>query len=140
MGNRGSFRQGRSRSRVANLTFILDGGSGAALTTGLKIWQEIPFPCSIEKIKVEADQSGSMVLNLYRLSEAERIAGVTASSSYSICAQSQPTLTSVQRITDTTLSGWDTYLRAEDWLYVNIDSVSSISKAAVSLTLRRYFV
>lgn len=137
MANRGSFRQGRGSSRRTTVNVSLDGGAGSALTTGLKTWWEIPFPCVIEKAKIEADQSGSVVLDIYRLTEAERIQGVAAAAAYSICTASKPTLSTAQRMTDTTLNGWNVQLEAEDWLYLNVDSVTSISKLTLSLTLRR---
>lgn len=140
MSDRGSFRGiGRGRSRVSTVIAVVDGGGGVAITSGLKLWFEVPYACTIEAVRIEADQVGSITFNIYKLLESERMAGVAADSTHSICAQSQPLISSAQRMADTTLSGWDTYVQAGDWLYVNVDSASTVSKVSLSLTTRRYF-
>lgn len=142
MSNRGGFRGvGRGRARIAAVGVILDG-SGSAIGTGLRGGIEIPYDCLIESLAVRATDgnTGSLVLDLWRLSASENDAGVTPSSAYSIVSQSKPTLVTTNRYSDKTLAGWINHLYAGDWLFYNVDSVSGLTRITISLQLRRYLV
>ncbi|GAI94589.1 unnamed protein product [marine sediment metagenome] len=52
-------------TNVADLTFIIDGG-GSAITTGQKGHLEIPFACTITGWTILADQSGSIVVDVWK--------------------------------------------------------------------------
>jgi hypothetical protein len=142
VSNRGVFRGiGRGRSRVAAANVILDG-AGSTLATGLKGAFEVPFDALIERVALEATDgnTGSITLDLYRLSEAERMAGVAAGAAASICGGAKPAISSGGRMADTSLNGWDALLRAGDWLYVNVDAVTTFTRLTFALTLRRVLV
>src|SRR6266568_7794617 len=104
-----------SRSRRGTVNIILDGGSGAVLATGL--WRPIHFPFAaiITEIRLEANVSGSIVIDLYQCRDDER----PAVASQSICAADKPTLSSSQRTTNTQLQGWNNTINKDDWLYPN---------------------
>ena len=50
---------------IATLTFVIDGG-GAAIATGIKGDLEIPFACTINQVTLLADQSGSIVVDIWK--------------------------------------------------------------------------
>lgn len=116
---------------------ILDGG-GAVLTTGLKAAFEIPFPCDITKAAMEVTDgtTGSVTLDIRRITEAQRISGYAQSSADSI-AGAKLVMTSAARLVDYALNGWDVRLAPEDWLYINVDSATTVTRLTLSLTLRR---
>lgn len=133
-----SFRRARSSSLSVNID-----GYGVVILTGLKrVGVEIPYACKIMSSKLDTIDAttGSIVIDIYRLSGQERFAGVAPSSSYSICSQNKPTLTSEARQEDTGLSGWDRLLYPDDWLYFNVDSVTSLLGVTLTLTFRRELV
>jgi len=55
-----------SNQKVATIIFIIDGGA-SAITTGEKGHLEIPFACTIQQVTMLADQSGSIVVDIWKL-------------------------------------------------------------------------
>ncbi|GAI77252.1 unnamed protein product, partial [marine sediment metagenome] len=50
---------------IVTITFIIDGG-GSAITTGEKGHLRIPFACTINRVTMLADQSGSIVVDIWK--------------------------------------------------------------------------
>jgi hypothetical protein len=117
---------------VASVTYVIDGG-GAAITTGLKGYLEVPFDCTIIASTLLADQTGSIVVNVWKCSESSFPPDATGK----ITASAPPTLTAAVKAQDTTLTGWTTSVSAGDILAFNVDSAATIQRVTLSLKVQK---
>lgn len=116
-----------TNTRTVGISFIIDGG-GSAITTGSKGHVEIPFACTINAARLQADQSGSIVVDIKKAAYA----GLPTTTS--IAASAKPTLSTAQKNQDTTLTGWTTSITAGDWLEYVVDSATTVTRVTVSIT------
>jgi hypothetical protein len=113
------------------LTVILDGGGQAIQTTQPKPLVRVPFAGTVTAWYVNADQSGSIVVDV------QRAAAGTPTSFSSIAGTEKPSLSSQQSNSDTSLTTWTTALNAGDWLRFVVESASTVQLVAVALHLTR---
>jgi hypothetical protein len=111
-----------------NLTVIIDGG-GSAITTGIKGDLEVPFDCTINRVTMLADQSGSIVVDIWK----DTYTNYPPVVGDSITASDKPTITTATKSQDTTLTGWTTSVTANDILRFNVDSVTTITRLSLTL-------
>jgi hypothetical protein len=121
---------GSGNALIAAITYVFDGG-GAVLTTGVKGDLLIPFACTINSATLQADQSGSIVIDIWKKAYATSAPPTVANT---ITAAAKPTLTTAQSSQDATLTGWTTAITANDMLRFNIDSITTCTR--VTLTLK----
>lgn len=112
----------------AGIPFVIDGG-GSAITTGIKGDIEVPFDCVIKSVRMFADQSGSIVVDIWK----DTYANFPPTDADSITASAVPTISSAIKSEDTTLTGWTTTLSKGDILRFNVDSVTDIQRVTISL-------
>lgn len=117
---------------VVTITFIIDGG-GAAITTGIKGDLEIPFACTINRVTMLADQSGSIVVDIWKQAYAD----FPPENANSITASAPPTITTDTDSQDSTLTDWTTAITAGDCLRFNVDSVTDIERVTISLKVTK---
>ena len=117
---------------VTSLTFLIDGG-GSAITTGQKGHLEIPFACTINQVTVLADQSGSIVVDIWK----DTYANFPPTVADTITAAAKPTLAAAQKSQDATLTGWTTAIAAGDTLAFNVDSVATVTRVTISLKVTK---
>jgi hypothetical protein len=112
---------------------VVVGGSGSTVSTG--VWRdvELPFSGVWTAARLFADQSGSIVVNIWKQTYASFPPTVTDK----ITASAPPTISSATKSQDTTLTGWTTTFSAGDILRINVDSATTITRATLSLTYRR---
>lgn len=116
---------------VRVVEFVIDGG-GSAITTGIKGDVEVPFAWSdIVSARLFADQSGSIVINVWK----DTYANFPPDVSDKITASAPPTISSATKSQDTTLTGWTKTGSAGDVLRFNVDSASTIARVTISLVL-----
>lgn len=113
---------------IRPITFVINGG-GAAITTGVKGDLYIPFACTITSATMLADQSGSIVVDVWRDSYGSYPPTVADS----ICGSAKPTISASNKSQNTTLTGWTTSIAAGSTLRFSVDSASTIQ--ALTLTL-----
>jgi hypothetical protein len=111
---------------------ILEGG-GVAITTGIKGDIELPFAGKITAVRLFADQSGSIVIDLWK----DVYANFPPDVADTITASAKPTLSSATHSQDSTLTGWTTTFAKGDILRVNVDSVATVTRVTLSLTVSR---
>lgn len=121
-----------SRITTETRSLTIDGG-GSTITTGRRGAIEIPFACTITAVRVFADQTGSIVLDIWK----DSYANYPPTIGDSITASAKPTISSATKSQDTTLSGWTTTFAAGDIAVIYVDSCTSITKATISLTLAK---
>ena len=124
--------QGSGGLTTANIEFIIDGG-GAAITTGQKGHVEVSFPCTINQVTLLADQSGSIVVDIWK----DAYANFPPAVADTITASAKPTITSAQKAQDATLSGWNKTIAAGDILAFNVDSATTVQRVTVSLKVTK---
>jgi len=119
-------------SGTASLTFVIDGG-GEAITTGEKGHLEIPFACTIKQVTMQADQSGSIVVDIWK----DSYANFPPTNADSITASAPPTISSAQKSQDSTLTGWTKSISSGDILAFNVDSCATIQRVTISLLVEK---
>jgi hypothetical protein len=119
-------------SRVKSITFIIDG-SGSAISTGQKGHLEIPFNCTIQRMTMLADQSGSIVVDIWK----DTYANFPPDDSDSITASAPPTISTATKVQDSTLTGWTKSIAAGDILAFNVDSCTTITRVTLSLKVTK---
>lgn len=115
------------------VNFVIDGG-GSTITTGVKGDVRIPFAATIESATLLADQSGAIVVDVWK----DTYANFPPVVGDKITASAPPTITaSGVKSEDTTLTGWTTAIAAGDTLRFNVNSVTSIQRVTLILKIRR---
>jgi hypothetical protein len=117
---------------TATIQFVIDGG-GSVITTGVKGYIEIPFACQILGVRMLADVSGSIVVDIWK----DTYANYPPVDADSITASAVPTISSATKSEDVTLTGWTKSIVAGDILGFNVDSATTVTRVTVSLTVRR---
>lgn len=111
---------------IRSITYVIDGG-GAPILTGLAGAIEVPFACTLNRVTMLADQTGSIVVDVRAGAYS---AYPTASS---ICASAKPTISASDKSQDSTLTGWTTSVSAGDVLQFTVDSISTITRCTIAL-------
>lgn len=129
--NSGTLASARLSTAVITkaIGLTIDGG-GSAITTGIKADISVPFACTITGVRLLADQSGSIVVDIWK----DTYALYPPTVADTITAAAKPTITTATKSEDTTLTGWTLSVAAGDTLRFNVDSITTITR--VNLTLR----
>jgi hypothetical protein len=118
--------------KLGSIQLIIDG-AGSAIATGVKGDLEIPFNCSITACTLLADQSGSIVIDVWK----DSYANFPPTDADSITASAPGTISSDTKSTDSTLTGWTTAITAGQILRFNVDSCTSITRCTISLKYKK---
>jgi len=114
------------------IQFVIDGG-GVAITTGIK-GDLIDLPaCVIVGWTIVADQTGSIVIDVWK----DTYANFPPVDADSIAASALPTLSSATKNQNSTLTGWTTTINSGDTLRFNVDSASTVTRVTVCLRVRK---
>ena len=105
---------------------VLDGG-GSAITTGVKGEIQIPYACTITEWTILLDQSGSIVIDIWK----DTYANYPPTVADTITASAKPTVTTATKNTSTTLTGWTTSVTAGDTIRFNVDSITTATRATL---------
>jgi hypothetical protein len=114
------------------VVFVIDGG-GSAITTGVKADLEVPWNATITSSTLVCDQSGSIVLDLWR----DTYANYPATVADTITASAKPTLSAATKAQDATLTGWTTALTSGDILRINVESAATVTRCTLSLQVAK---
>lgn len=117
---------------VESHVVTIDGG-GSVIATGEKTVITIPYDCTIESVTMLADQSGSIVIDIWK----DTYTNYAPTVADTITASAKPTITTATKSQDSTLTGWTTTVTAGDILKFNVDSVTTITRVVLSLKVRR---
>jgi hypothetical protein len=116
---------------LRTIHFIIDGG-GVVITSGVKGDLQIPFACEIVEATLLADQTGSIVIDIWK----DTYANYPPTIADTITASAKPTLSSAIKSTDTTLTGWTTTIAAGNVLRYNVDAASTVTRVTVGLKVK----
>lgn len=119
--------------RIVGIPFVMNNGT-VVLATGVQPGNiVVPFNCVIVDWTVLLDQSGSIVVDIWK----DTYANYPPVVGDSITASAKPTVTAATKGQSSTLTGWTTTITAGDTLRFNIDSVTSALNATLNLKVRR---
>jgi hypothetical protein len=105
--------------------FIIDTAS-----TGVKLFVEIPYKCSITSVRMISDQPGAVVLDLW----VDSFANVPPTDADSITSATPPTIAATnQKSEDTALTNWTKDFTAGQIMAINVDSVTTITWVVISI-------
>lgn len=114
--------------------FITKGGNGAVLATGVIGDILVKHACTITAVTMLGDQSGSAVVDIWK----DTYANFPPTILDTITASALPTISTATKSQDATLTGWTVSVAAGDVLRFNLNSVTSITRLGIFLTVKRY--
>ena len=117
-----------ANAQTRAVTFIIDGG-GSTITTGIKGDLYFPSQLTIQGVLMLADQSGSIVVDIWKDSYGNYPPTVADT----ITASAIPTISGASKSKDLTLTGWTTTISSDDTLRFNVDSVTAIQRVTIVL-------
>lgn len=115
---------------IASVGITVDGG-GSVPTTGSKGFVVVPYACTINSVTLLGNASGSIVFDIKK----STYSGFPTNTS--IVASAPPTLSSVQKNQDTTLTGWTTTVSAGDVLEFLVSSVTTVTRVNLILSVTK---
>lgn len=116
----------------ASIVYVIDGG-GATFSTGVKGFLQIPFNCTITAVSLLADQTGSVVVDIWK----DTYANFPPTAADSITGAAKPTISASNKSVNSTLTGWTTSITAGDVLAFNVDSATTITRLTITLSVNR---
>jgi hypothetical protein len=102
-------------------------------TGAKKLYYPVPFACTITGWELVADATGSVVIDIW----SDSFANYPPAVGDTITGSAKPTISSANKASSTTLTGWTTALPAGHYLEVNVDSVTTITNVTLTLTVTR---
>lgn len=121
----------------AGFEILLDG-NGSALVAGVKAYFFAPFDATIDLITLAADQTGSIVIDLWKCTYAQFDAGSTHPVvADSICGSAKPTISASTKGTVTDFGTWSPTLDRTNVIAIDVVSVSTITKCTLAIYLIR---
>jgi hypothetical protein len=106
---------------------------GGVISTGVKLDVEVPYTGTLTAVRMGADQSGSIVVDVWK----DTYANFPPTVADTITASAKPTISAATKSQDTTLTGWTTAVTAGDILRFNVDSCSTITRCTLAFRLTR---
>jgi hypothetical protein len=116
--------------RDGALEFVIGNGLSAITTDTVVPPVEVPANFTIEAVRLVADASGSIALDLRKIAYAS----LPAASTDTIVASAPPTLSAALKSEDATLTGWTVACAKGDWIYPVVTSAATCKWVVCSLT------
>jgi hypothetical protein len=111
---------------VSVIGLVIDG-SGNVPSTGSKGFVQVDFPCTIVGWTLLSDQTGSASIDVSKETY------VNFPTMASIVASLPPTLTSAQKNSSNTLTGWTTSVAAGDIIGFTLTSVATVTRISLQI-------
>lgn len=109
--------------------FTVPIGDGVSvITTGIIKRFPIPYNFTLTKIEMCADISGSIVLDIWK----DSYANLPCTVADTITASAKPTISSATKAEQTVFTDWDLTWTLGEWIYINVDSCTSIRSVAIA--------
>lgn len=124
---------GATGPNVSVIIMTLDGG-GDVITVGIKGYVVVPYNCTINSVTVIGDQTGSIVVDIWKIPFSTSLLPTVANS---IVALLPPTISTAKASQNTILTGWTTTISANDELGFNVNSCTSITRATLTLKVTK---
>lgn len=105
---------------------------GPVLSSGVKVYVPVPFPCNVTGWELYANQSGNIRLDVWK----DTYAAFPPTVADSITGSEKPELVAAQKAQDLALSTWTVFLAAGSILAINIDAGVVPTVKQVTLAIR----
>jgi len=126
--NIGTVFAAKTHSHTGGITFIMDGGA-SVISTGQKGYLIAPYSGIITGWTIVSDVIGSIVVDVWK----DTYANYPPTVADTIAGSEKPTLSSVNKNSDSNLSTWTTQFSMGDIFTINVDSVSTVTKVTLLL-------
>jgi hypothetical protein len=117
--------------RIRNVTFTFDGG-GVAIEAGLIGDQPVDFSGKILGYSIVCDQSGSIVIDVWR----DTYDNFPPTVADTITASAKPTVSGALKAQSSSLVGWATSFNAGDTFRAKVDSATTVTRAVLTLKVQ----
>lgn len=125
--------------KEGSLMFSIDGG-GSAISTGIKGFIEAPFNGTIKSVRLFADVTGDISIDIFK--DTYNNYNPDINPSESICAGSTDPISITggikQQRTGLVAAGWTVEFSKGDIFYFEVVSCNTITKVTISMTVERY--
>lgn len=115
-------------TNAIGISYVIGNGV-EDIAAGWVLFDQIKANITITSIALLADQSGSIVIDLWK----DSLANYPPTSADSICATSKPTITTATNSVQTVFVGWDVTWEAGEILGINVDSATSVKQVTISI-------
>jgi hypothetical protein len=102
---------------------------GAVISTGVKLYVEMPYAGTITSVRILADTSGSAVVDIWK----DTYANYPPTDADSITSATPLTLVGATKNENTNLTNWTKTFSAGDILAFNVDSCATIKQLTISI-------
>jgi len=119
-----------ANAKKRSFGITIDGG-GSAITTGIKGDIVVPFDGTITGWTILADQSGSIVIDVWK----DTYTNYPPTVADTIAGSEKPTLASASKNQDLTLSTWTVAVTAGDIIRFNVDSITTVTRVLLSIDI-----
>lgn len=127
-----SLANGPNKAAVELVPVVFPVGvASGAVATGVWHQFQVPWACTITKWTVTAEQSGSIQFDIWKDTDAN----FPPTNVDTITASAKPLLSLARKNSSSTLTGWTTSVAAGDWLFINVDSATTVTLAWLELEL-----
>lgn len=117
---------------LATVGLRIDNGA-SVIPTGVSGNIVIPFNCTIQQWTLLANETGSVVVDIWK----DTYANYPPTVADTITGSAKPTISSSTKGQSSTLTGWTTTFAAGDILRFNVDSVTNIKALDINLRIAR---
>lgn len=121
-----------ANQKIGAVGITIDGG-GSAITTGNKGCVPVEYAGTITQATALADQSGSIVVDVWK----DTYANYPPTDADSITASAPVTLSTAIKAQDATLTGWTKTISAGDVVCFNVDSAATVTRVTLSLKVTK---
>lgn len=126
-------REGTDPFKSKRTLIVVLDGVGAELSPGIKVDAAIHFACDIGAWRLLALEAGDLQVDIWKTTYA----GFPPTVTDTITGSDVPILSTADKAESAALTGWTTTVAAGDTFRFNIDSVSGITRATLTLYLIR---
>lgn len=116
-----------TNQRAISINYVFDGAGSALTANNANI--SMDYNATIKNIVLLGDVTGNAIINITRTSYTNFPASFNPIGNI--------TMTAAQKTKDSTLTGWNTSLYADDVVNVNLSSVSTLTKLTVKLYVEK---
>ena len=116
---------------MIGIEFVIDGG-GAAITTGIKGYLEVPFACTVNTWTLLADTSGSITVDVY----SDTYANYGTNTSM-VGTGTKPAIASATKAQSSPASWTTTTIAAGNIVGFNVTAATTVTRVTISLKVTR---
>jgi fibronectin-binding autotransporter adhesin len=108
--------------QLHSIGFVIDGGGSAIVTGDAKVYPTADFACTINRVDISADQSGSITVDVWKRNAAIPTSG------QKISASAPLTLSAAQLAQSGSLTGWTTAVSTNDVFGFSVATVATVTR------------